>query len=178
MPSKLNQLGANELIELFREVDSAIFVDFTGVGWEETFALRKLLNERKVNLRVVKSSLAKVALKETGTQFDAESLKGPVAMAYGEDPVAVAKTLVEHRQAFRGTPLKVKGGFVERQPLAATDVKALSELPNRQQLLGLVAGAFAAPISAFIGVQAEIIKKLLYAFNAIKEEKEKKGEAA
>lgn len=173
MPSKLNQLAKAELVDLFREVDSGVFVDFTGLGSEETYNLRKLLNSQNVKLRVVKTSLARLALREIGSSYEDSALQGTVGIAFGDDPVAVAKSVLEHRRSNRRSTLKVKGGFVERQPVSADDIKALSMLPGRQQLLGLVAGAFAAPITAFIGVQAEIIRKLLYALEALKDKREK-----
>lgn len=172
MPSKLNQLAKSEFADVFRDVPSAIFVDFTGVGAEETYELRKSFYDSKLNLRIVKTSLLKVALDEVGTRIDEQTLMGPVGVAYGEDPVQVAKAIVEHRRAFKGSQLKVKGGFLDRAPLMAADVTNLSSLPDRPQLLSMVAGAFAAPLTCFIGVQAEIIRKLLYAFDAIRDKQE------
>lgn len=175
MPSKLNELAKGEYTGVFGEVESGIFVDFTGVGSEETYALRKALREQSIRLRVVKTSLARVALKELGRPYNDDQMGGAVAIAWGEDPVAVAKGLVEHRRAFPQSSLKLKGGFLEGAAIDAREVTDLSNLPDRQQLLGLVAGAFAAPLTAFIGVQAEIIRKLLYAFEALKDKREKAG---
>lgn len=172
MPSKLNQLAKQELSERFKDVESAVFVDFTGVGSEETYALRKTLHEADVHLVVVKTTLARLALRELGTTVSDDCFAGPLGIAWSEDPVAVAKLILGHRKKFRGSPLKVKGGFVDRRPLATEDVKALSDLPDRQQLLGMVAGTIAAPLTAFIGVQAEIIKKLVYAIQAIHDKKD------
>ncbi|MHC4393327.1 MAG: 50S ribosomal protein L10 [Planctomycetota bacterium] len=172
MPSKLNQLQVAEMTAAFDGVKSAIFVDFTGVGSEETFNLRKAFNEQNLTLRVVKTSLAKVALKALGTELDEKSFKSHLGVAFGEDPVAVAKAILEHRKAHRGSKLRAKGGFLENKSISAEEVADLSALPSRHQLLGQVVGTIAAPLTGFIGVQAAIIRKLLYALQAI-EEKQK-----
>lgn len=172
MPSKLNQLAKRELVDLFQDLESGVVIDFTGIGSEETYSLRKTLRQQNVSLRVVKASLARVALSSVGTGFNTASFEGPVGIAYGDDPVAVVKALLAHRKENRGTTLKIKGGFLERKALAPSDVQELSNLPSRQQLLGMVAGTIAAPLTAFIGVQAGIIRKLLYAFDALREKRE------
>jgi large subunit ribosomal protein L10 len=171
MPSRLNTLSRLELAETFRDVETAIYVDFTGVGAEETYALRKLFHEKDITLRVVKTSIARLALRELGAEIADDTFAGSVGLAYGGDPIHVAKTLMEHRKKHRGSKLKIKGGFLEHKNIAPEEVAALSKLPGRQEMLGIVAGTFAAPITGFVNVQAGIIRKLLYAVEAIKEKK-------
>ncbi|MFC1706900.1 50S ribosomal protein L10 [Planctomycetota bacterium] len=172
MPSKLNRLAKEELRETLANVGNAIFVDFTGVGSEETYLLRKALREAEMMMRVVKTSLAKIALKEIGTEVQDEFFKGSLGVVHSDDPAAVAKLLLAHRRKFRRSTLKVKGGVLDRKPIGPQEVTELSNLPERDQLLGMVAGSIAAPLTAFIGVQAAIIRKLLFAIDAIKEKRE------
>jgi large subunit ribosomal protein L10 len=175
MPSKLNQMATRELATLFQKVSSAVVVDFTGVGSEETYQLRKTLRQQKVTLRVVKGSLAKVALKQAGTRFDDGSFAGSVGLAFSDDPVAVVKALQAHRKNKRDTKLKVKGGFLDKNPLKPAEIADLANMPGRQQMLGMVAGAFAAPIAAFVGVHASIIRKFVSTVDAVREQAEKKA---
>ncbi len=172
MPNRVNVLSRQEVTKAFEDVGDAVLVDVTGVDSEQTYALRKLAHERGVRLRVVKNSTARLGLSELGFEIDPALFKGPVAIAWNGDPAQVAKAIADFRKENKGTPLKIKGGFLDRKAISAEQVEALAALPSREQLLSMVVGGIAAPISAFIGVQAAILRSLLYAFNAIKEKKE------
>jgi large subunit ribosomal protein L10 len=67
-------------------------------------------------------------------------IRGPTALAWSKDPVAVAKTAVEFAKT--NDKFVVLGGALGTQTLDATGVKALAELPSletlRAQLLGLI----------------------------------------
>ena len=118
-----------------------------------------------------------MALAELGNDVEGGAFDGALGVVYSDDLVAVAKLLLAHRKKFRGTPLKVKGGFLERKPIQAREVTDLSNLPDRHQLLGMVAGTIAAPLTGFVNVQAAVIRKLLYGLEALKDKREK-AEAA
>ena len=60
----------------------------------------------------------------------------------------------------------LEGRFID-----AAKVKALAELPSKQQLLGQLVGTLNAPISGFVNVLAGNIRGLVTALNAIKEQK-------
>ncbi|RME75980.1 MAG: 50S ribosomal protein L10 [Planctomycetota bacterium] len=175
MPNRVNLLLRKEIERALGDAEHAVLVDVTGVDAEQTYALRKLLHEREVHMRVVKNSTARLALESLGFEIDPALFEGPVAIAWNGDPAHVAKTIADFRKEHKGTPLKVKGGFLDRKAIGVEQVEALASLPSREQLLSMVVGTFAAPISSFIGVQAAILRSLLYALEAIKE---KKGEAA
>jgi len=173
MPSKLNQLSKDELATAFKDVDSAIFVDFTGVGSAETYDLRKSLHEQKIKMRVVKSTVARIALKDLGNEVKAEQFKGPIGVVYAKDPVAAAKALLAHKKKYKKTTLEIKGGFVGRKGMKPEDVTALSNLPDKKTLLASVVGTLAAPITGFVNVHASILSKLVYAIDAVREKREK-----
>ncbi len=48
-------------------------------------------------------------------------------------------------------------------------------MPSREQLLGMVAGAFQAPIAAFATVLKESVAKLAYAIEAVRKKQEGAG---
>ena len=78
--------------------------------------------------KVAKNRLAHLALE--GTQFDGlkPMLKGPTALAWSTDPVAVAKTAVEFART--NEKLVLIGGALGTQTLDAAGVRALAELPS------------------------------------------------
>ena len=89
--------------------------------------------------KVAKNRLATLALD--GTQFEGIKplLKGPTALAWSHDPVAVAKAAVEFART--NDKFVVLGGALGTQTLDAAGVKALSELPSLDAAAGAAAGA-------------------------------------
>src|SRR5438067_6179824 len=99
MPKKLNALLKKELSTKLEKVPSGILVNYQGLPSEETYALRKELNAKKIKMTVVKNSIASISFGEAGTKDGLDKLiKGPIAICYNDDPVAVATALSEYRK--------------------------------------------------------------------------------
>jgi large subunit ribosomal protein L10 len=150
---------------------SAIFADtsFVLVGQNKGLTvaavddLRRKMKAAGATYKVAKNRLAVRALD--GTRFDGISplLKGPTALAWSKDPVAVAKTAVEFAKG--NDKFVILGGALGTQMLNADGVKALAELPSletlRAQLLGLLqtpASRIASILQAPGGQLARVFK--------------------
>ena len=102
--------------------------------------LRRKVREAGASYKVVKNRLAVLALK--GTRFNGiiPILKGPTALAWADDPVVVAKVIVDFAKT--NDKIEILGGSLGVQVLDASGVKALAELPSldvlRAQFVGLV----------------------------------------
>ena len=179
MPKKLNALLKKELSKKLEAVPSGILVNFQGLPSDETYALRKELNAKKIKMTVFKNSIATIALAEAGAKSGLDLvMKGPVALCYNGDPVAVATALTEYRKKNKKTKLEIKGGLLDRHVISAAEVAKLAGLPSRQQLLAQLAGTLNAPITGFVQVLAGILRKPLYGLNAVKDKLEKGGAAS
>lgn len=176
MSKKLNALLKGELEKNLSGVGAGVLVNYQGLRSEEAYALRKELHGKKIKMQVLKNSLAGLALKDLGVQ--GLSLVGPIAICSNDDPVAVAKALVDYRKKNKKTKLEIKGGLLEKQLLTPKQVSDLAALPSRDQLRAQVVGTLAAPMRGLAMAMAGILRKLLYAVNAVKESQEKSGGAA
>jgi large subunit ribosomal protein L10 len=67
---------------------------------------------------------------------------------------------------------KIKAGVLEGKFINVDQVVDLANLPPKDVLLSMVLRTMQAPITSFVRANNSIITKLLYALNAIKEEKE------
>ena len=56
-------------------------------------------------------------------------------------------------------------------------MKELASLPSREALLTMVVTVMQMPISGFVNVLGGVVRKFVYAINAIKDKKEKEGES-
>jgi large subunit ribosomal protein L10 len=102
------------------------------------------------NYKVAKNRLATRALE--GTKFEGimPLLKGPTALAWSLDPVAVAKTAVEFARL--NEKFQVLGGALGSQTLDASGIKALSELPSLDALRAKMVGLILAPATKIAGI--------------------------
>lgn len=128
------------LAAVFAETSFVLVARNGGMTVAEVSDLRRRMREAGATYKVAKNRLAALALD--GTRFDGLKplLKGPTALAWSKDPVAVAKTAVEFAKG--NEKFVILGGALGKQTLDAAGVKALSELPSletlRAQLLGLI----------------------------------------
>jgi large subunit ribosomal protein L10 len=130
--------------------------------------LRRRMRDAGATYKVAKNRLASLALDGTRFQGVQPLLKGPTALAWSRDPVAVAKTAVEYART--NDKFVILGGALGTQTLDLNGVKALAELPSletlRAQLLGLIqtpatriAGVLQAPGSQLARVFSAYAKK-------------------
>jgi large subunit ribosomal protein L10 len=176
MSKKLNSLLKGELEKDLTGLAAGVLVNYQGLPSEETYALRKELRGKKIKMQVLKNSLAGLALKDLGVQ--GLDLKGPIAICSNDDAVSVAKALVDYRKKNKKTKLEIKGGILEKRVLSPKEVSDLAQLPGRDQLRAQVVGTLAAPMRGLAMATAGILRKLLYALSAVKEQQEKSGGGA
>lgn len=130
--------------------------------------LRRRMRAAGATYKVAKNRLALRALEGTRFQGIQSLLRGPTALAWSKDPVAVAKIAVEFART--NEKFVVLGGALGPQMLTPDGVKALAELPSletlRAQLLGLIqtpatriAGVLQAPGSQLARVFSAYAKK-------------------
>jgi len=133
--------------------------------------LRRMLNSSSIDYSVVKNTLAKIASQDTGFSVAADAFKGPVGIAIGyDDPVLAVKKVLDFVK--KNEKLQVKGAVVEGQLYGSKDLKAIAELPSREVLLSMLAGAFQAPLSKLAGALSATVTSFAYAMESLKSKKE------
>ncbi len=148
-----------------------VFADFTGMTVAETTQFRRLLKSSTLDYRVVKNTLAKIASADTEVATAADMFKGPIGVAIGyDDPVLVVKKVLEFTKT--SEKLRVKGAVVEGKLCDPEEIKEISELPSRETLLSMLAGAMQAPMSKMAGTLAATINGFAYALEALKGQKD------
>lgn len=136
----------------------------------ELTQLRILLKKSSLDYGIVKNTLARIASRDTGVAVAEEHFKGPVGMAIGyDDPVLVVKKILEFSKG--NEKLKVKGAVVEGRFCGAKEVKEIAELPSREILLSMMAGAFQAPLSKMAGALVATVTSFAYAATALNSKK-------
>lgn len=175
MPSTKNEQQLAELKAALKNSKAVILADYSGMPVNKQTALRKAIKEAGGTFTVAKNTLLKLAITENNTKELSEeaqkAFEGPTAILLTpiDDPVSPAKALVNFIKENELPVLKI--GFMDGQVLSVEEVTNLSQLPDREQLLGMLVGQLNAPISGFAQVLRANLQNLVYALSAIKDQK-------
>jgi large subunit ribosomal protein L10 len=166
-PAKLE--AAAKLKEQVTAKPDIIFSDFRGLTFPQMTELRAKLGEKDASYRVVRNSVARVAIKEAGLPDASGLLEGPTALAFlGRDPGAAAKIMLDFA---RGAPLQLKGGVIGGRMFAVKEIEALSRLPGRDQLIAMLMSTMNAPVRNMMNVMNGVTSKLVRTLAAVGEKK-------
>lgn len=164
------------LSEQFGRAKAAFLVDYKGMTVEEVTKLRRNLFPIKSEMRVVRNTLAKRALKDHPEMEKAisEAFVGTnaVVFAFG-DPVAPAKALSDFAKEVE--VITLKSGVLDGQALDEGQIKYLATLPSKQELQAKLLGLLQAPMSKFLGTLQAAPEGFARVLNAYKESKEKQS---
>lgn len=148
-----------------------IVTDYKGLDVSTINDLRRRLRQENVEFQVVKNTLLTRAAAETDVDLIKGHFKGPSAVALSyEDPVAPAKILTDFAKDH--DELEIKVGVMKGQVLEVSQIKALSALPSREELLAKFLATLNAVPASFVRTLNEIPKKFLLVLSAIKDQKE------
>jgi len=135
---------------VFADAGAVVVTHYMGLTVAEMTDLRGRLRVEGAKLKVVKNTLVHKALDgRTGEAGDA-LFKGPVAIAYGPDPVSAAKVSTQY--AKDNEKFSVIGAVMGDEVLDASAVAALATLPSLDQLRAKIIGLVQAPATKIAGV--------------------------
>lgn len=167
-------LEIKEISERFGRAKAAFLIDFKGLNVEKATSLRKNLLQLQSELRVVKNTLAKIALKEHSSYdsalTDAFTGNNGVVFAY-EDPSASAKALTAFIKD--NEELVLKTGAMDGKALSEAMIKYLATLPSRPELQAKLLGTFQGPMATMLGLMNNVPGTFVRLLAAYKDKQEK-----
>jgi large subunit ribosomal protein L10 len=160
-----------EVAAKFAAADAAFITEYRGMTVSQIAALRRQLRDVGGEYKVYKNTLARFGAAQAGLEGLSDLLVGPTAIAFvSGDSAGVAKTL---RDAAKANPLLIiKGGTMDGRVLSAKDIDALAELPSRDVLLSMFAGALQAPLVKTAGLLQALPRNMAYGLKALIDQKE------
>jgi len=180
MARKDKELFVNELTDRLRANNNFILTDYKGLNVEEMTDLRNKMHKLGCEFKVVKNTLARLAMKNLNLENLIEYLRGPTAIAQFEivptkhmvgktDIIAATKTLVDFSRQHEN--LKIKGGFLEGHIILPQELESLAKLPAKEVLVAKLCLTLQAPIIRFSGVLQGLIRNLIFLLDAIRKKK-------
>jgi large subunit ribosomal protein L10 len=171
----LNLAEKKKIVEQLNERLSksciVIITDYKGLDVPTINDLRRKLREQNIEFQVVKNSFLTRASTGTDVDLIKDHFKGPSAVALSyDDPVAPAKVLTDFSK--NHDALEIKVGVMNGQVLELSQIKALSALPSREELLANLLATLNAVPASLVRTLSEIPKIMLYVLSAVKAQKE------
>jgi large subunit ribosomal protein L10 len=175
MPSEKTMLAkqeqVRELAQKLKEAKGMVLADYRGLTVEQDTKLRKELREAGIDYQVIKNSIIHFAAKDAGLEELEPYLNGPTALAMSSvDPVAPSKLLAKFEKSFE--KFELKAGVVEGKVVDVEGVKAISNLPSKEELIAKMLGSLKSPINGFVNVLNGNMRGLVVALNAVAEKKQ------
>ena len=164
----------NDKIALIKEkIDKAqvaIVTEYKGLSVEEITKLRRALQKDNGDYMVTKNTLTKIAIKGTPYEVLAESLKGPIALAFGYgDQVAPAKALSQFiKETKKG---EILGAVLDGKLMSAEEAKALASLPSKEEIYAKMLGCINSPASGIANSVNAVMSSLVRAIAAVRDQK-------
>ena len=124
---------------------TAVAAEYRGLSVADMTELRVEARNAGVYLRVVKNTLARLAIE--GTEFEClkDSLKGPILLAFAkEDPGAAARVIKDFAKEHEA--LKAISMVLDGELLPASDLSKLAELPTQDQARALLLALLITPM--------------------------------
>ncbi|AFZ29404.1 50S ribosomal protein L10 [Gloeocapsa sp. BRSZ] len=133
-----------ELKESLSQSQLALVIDYQGLTVAEITDLRRRLRPTGTTCKVTKNTFMGIAIDgQENWQPMSELLQGASAfLLVKEDVSGAIKAYQDFQKASKKTQLR--GGVMEGRVLKEPDIKALADLPSKEQLIAQIAGAINA----------------------------------
>jgi len=164
------QRVVEDLHAAWSEANTGVVTHYRGLSVAKMGELRGSLRAAKVSLQVVKNTLARRAAEGTDFSVAEDLFTGPTAIAYGNDPVGLAKALSDFAKS--NEALQILGGVLDGKRLEKAEVSALASLPSREVLLAKMLGSMQSPLSGFVRTLNEVPASFVRTLAAVRDQKQ------
>ncbi len=156
-----------EISEIASSAQSAVAAEYRGLSVQELSELRNNARNLGVYVKVIKNSLAKIAIKDTSFECMDSSLKGPLIFAFSKEDLGSAAKLVNDFKKENGllkpVVVAVNGELVDVEKLSQ-----IAALPTKDQAISMLMSVMKQPIEKFVRTIAAPNTKLVQTLSAYK----------
>ena len=141
----------------FKESQAIVVCDYKGLTHKELETLRNDARDNGTKVQVAKNTLVTVAVKNA--ELGDIELSGTNIFLWSEDQISACKVADTFATANKDK-FEIKSGIIEGNIADIATVNAFAKLPSREELLGMLAATWMAPVQNFtIGLDALAKKK-------------------
>jgi large subunit ribosomal protein L10 len=131
------------LTEEFSSASGIVVCDYKGMTVSEIESVRNVARQHEIRVKVVKNTLAMIALKKSG--LECLDLTETNIVLWAKDQVSLAKMVVDfakkHEENF-----KLKLGFMDGVLSTSVQIEGISKLPSKDELVAMLLSTWTAPV--------------------------------
>lgn len=135
------------------EASPAIYLtNCSGLTVAQVDTLRNQFRNAGVSLQVVKNTLLKRAMDDLGGYEELfETLHGPTAVAFAEEPSAPARVMKGFLKDSKLELPELKGAYIDGAIFGAGALETLASLKSKDELIGDIIGLLLSPMTNVVG---------------------------
>lgn len=143
MTREQKQQLVEDLTKSFESSNAIAVCDYKGLSVQKLQSLRKEIRPQQIKVQVIKNTLARIALQNA--KKDGFAVQGSNIFVWGDDQLALAKSLSNFAKANKDF-FVVKSGYFEGEVVDAAHIEALSKMPSKEELIGMLLSVWTAPL--------------------------------
>ena len=151
------------------KAQAIVVAEYRGLEVGNMTELRRQARNAGVYLRVLKNTLARRAVKDTPFEKLSDQMVGPLIYGMSSDPVATAKVMNEFAKA--NDKLVIKAGAMPNSLISSAEVKALANMPSRDEFIAKLMGTMQAPVAQFVRTLNEVPSRFVRTLAAVRDAK-------
>lgn len=156
------QLLLDEIQEKLDQSSAFVFTRYESLKPDLSSDFRMQLANAGGKFAVVKKRILIKAAEKEGITLAEEDLKGHIGVAFAmDDPVPLTKAVFDFAKDNKDT-LEVLGGQFEGKLCSAGDMKAIAELPSKDELRSQFLGLLEAPMSQTLSVMEALLTSIMH----------------
>lgn len=150
-------------IKTLIEESSAIYLtDYAGINVEEVNKLRGEFRQSGLTYKVVKNTLFKIALDESG-KFEklGEYLVGMTGFVFADEnnPIAPAKIIKKFNDDT--SKLNLKACYIDSAFYDGSKLKEIAALPTKEEIIGGIIGSISSPAQGIVGAINAVMRDIV-----------------
>ena len=132
----MNRTQKVDLVSSMREALTKshfiILLHYRGLSDKQLYDFRVRLKSKDINLKIMKNTLAKVAIKGSDLEILSPYLVGPTAICYANDPVSLAK--IATQSVKDNDAIKIQVAYLNKSILSKDVIDSLSKLGSLEEV--------------------------------------------
>lgn len=134
--------------EQLGNANTVYLTDYQGLSVDRANALRRAFFKADVSFTVLKNTLLRRAMEESGNDYSElyEHLNGPTAVALTNDPATPAKVIKKFLESNDAGLPRLKAAYVDGAFFGPDQLETLASLKSKDELIAEILGLLLSPI--------------------------------
>ncbi len=132
-----------DLTASFENTTAVVICDYKGMTVSDLEELRKVAKTKDTSVQVVKNTLATIALSNAG--MSGVEIKDTNIFLWSDDVISASKIATDF--AKKNDKFVMKAGYLDGEAADVAKIEAFAKLPGREELLGMLAATWMAPLT-------------------------------